>query len=75
MKMNRIFILLLILSGYFQLTAENAKKLNIAVNNLKPKGIENSDADIISDRLGSKVISTGIFRVMERAEINTIAGQ
>jgi hypothetical protein len=45
---------------------------NIAVNDLKGNGIDQSVADIISDRLRAELVNAGVFRVMERAEMNNI---
>ena len=47
-------------------------KLNIAVNDLRGEGIDKSSANIISERIRSELINTGVFRVMERAEMQTI---
>jgi len=46
--------------------------LNIAVNDLKVSGIDQSTADIMSDRLRSELVNTGAFRVMERGEMQSI---
>lgn len=47
-------------------------KVNIAVQELKGKGMDQSTASIISDRLRAECINTGVFRVMERAEMENI---
>jgi hypothetical protein len=47
-------------------------KINIAVQELTGKGIDQSAAGIISDRLRSELINTGVFRVMERGEMESI---
>ena len=47
-------------------------KLNIAVNDLEPEGLDESSTRIISDRIRSELINTGVFRVMERAEMQSI---
>lgn len=62
-------ILLLIVSSLF---AQSKATLNIAVNDLSGKGIEQSTAAIISDRLRSELINTGVFLVMERNEMDNI---
>jgi len=54
------------------LFAQKPAMLNIAVNDLSEKGIEQSTAAIISDRLRSELINTGVFRVMERNEMDNI---
>ncbi len=67
--MHKLHTLILILS--FSLFAQQSK-LNIAVNELKPQGLDKSAAGIISDRIRSELINTGVFRVMERTEMETI---
>ena len=47
-------------------------KVNIAMQELKGKGLDQSAASIISDRLRAECINTGVFRVMERTEMETI---
>jgi hypothetical protein len=54
------------------IAAQAPDSLNIAVNDLSGKGIEQFSASIISDRLRSELIATGLFRVMERNEMATI---
>jgi len=46
--------------------------LNVAVNDLAARGVETSDASIISDRLRSELLNTGRFRVMERGQMDQI---
>lgn len=69
MIINRI-ISLIILSAALSLA--QPAKLNIAVQELTGKGIDQSAAGIISDRLRAELINTGVFRVMERAEMESI---
>ncbi len=45
------------------------EKVIIAVNTLGSKGIENEEADIISERLRVEMVKTGRFNVMERAQM------
>jgi len=52
--------------------AQDMEKLNIAMNDLQGKGVEQSAAAIISDRLRSELLGTGIFRVMERKEMTAV---
>lgn len=47
-------------------------KLNVAVNDLAPQSVDKGEAAIVSDRLRSEMISTGVFRVMERAQMESI---
>ena len=71
MKLS-VFICLSIFSAAMQLYAQAPAALNVAVNDLIGKGIEQSSAAIISDRLRSELINTGAFRVMERNEMDNI---
>jgi hypothetical protein len=68
--MLRTFMIFLLFA--LPLFAANSAALNIAVNDLSGKGIEQSSAAIISDRLRSELISVGVFRVLERNEMATI---
>ena len=70
--MKKSFLLLMISFLSYQIYAQNSNKLNIAVNDLSGKGIEKSTAGIISDRLRSELIKTGVFRVMERNEMENV---
>ena len=56
----------------FPLFAQGPVKINIAVNELAGKGIDHSTAEICSDRLRNEMVSTGVFRVMERGEMQNI---
>ncbi len=47
-------------------------KINIAVNDLSAKNIQQSDAEIISERLRSELHNTGVFKVMERNDMSSI---
>ena len=69
MKSTAAFIWLIFLgSGAFSQTA----KLNIAVNDLSAKGIKQSEAEIISERLRSELLNTGVFKVMERNDMASV---
>ncbi|MDD5343814.1 MAG: CsgG/HfaB family protein [Smithella sp.] len=60
---------------YIQLFAagnSTQTQINIAVNDLSGKGIDQATAAIISDRLRSELISTGVFNVMERNEMTNV---
>ena len=50
----------------------SVKKIDIAVNDLIVKGIDTALVPIISDRLRGELVNTGAFRVMERAEMQSI---
>ncbi len=47
-------------------------KIIIAVQDLKGNGLDQAAAGIISDRLRSECINTGVFRVMERSQMEDI---
>lgn len=47
-------------------------KLRVAVNDLRPNGIEESPARVISDRIRAEMVNTGLYSVMERGEMETI---
>jgi len=70
MKKLSFLVFITLLTTY--IFAENGIKINIAVNDLVGKGIEKSTAGIISDRLRSELINTGVFRVMERNEMENV---
>jgi hypothetical protein len=69
MKINRSAFLIFVSAA---LSLAQPAKLNIAVQELAGKGIDASSAGIISDRLRSEFINTGVFRVMERGEMENI---
>jgi PEGA domain/Curli production assembly/transport component CsgG len=52
--------------------AQTNNRINLAVNDLQGKGLEQSTAGILSDRLRAELVNTGTFRVMERAEMESI---
>jgi hypothetical protein len=64
-KLIPLFILFINFSTY-------SEKLTVAVSDLKAEGVEQSTAKIISERLRSELLNTGVFRVMERAEMASI---
>ncbi len=70
MKSSPLFFIFLLYA--FLVCAKTSNRLNIAVNDLQGKAVEQSAAEIISDRLRSRLISTGVFRVMERNEMHTV---
>lgn len=67
-KNSFIFIVLILAVTAFSQT----EKINIAVNDLSAKGIRQSSADIISERLRSELFMTGHFKVMERNEMSNV---
>lgn len=54
------------------LLAQLQTRVSIAVNDLSGKGLDQSTAEICSDRLRNELVKTGVFRVMERGEMLTI---
>jgi len=68
---KRIFLIIIaILISH--ISAQQSARLTIAINDLKGTGVDPSTAAIISERLRSELINTGAFRVMERAEMESI---
>ena len=49
-----------------------AEKIRLAVLNLKPENIDHGTAALISDLLRTELFSTGLFRVIERTEMQKI---
>jgi len=74
MKNSRRFLmaLQLIIGAFMVSTSAQHGKMNIAVNDLVGKGIDDATASIVSDRLRAELINTGVFRVMERSEMESI---
>jgi TolB-like protein len=68
MRLSAIFFFFL--SG--ACCAAGSAKLSLAVSDLRPSGIEQSEADLLSDRLRSELVETGIFTVVERTEMAAI---
>lgn len=46
--------------------------VHVAVNDLTPRGVTTSDAEILGDRLRAELLATGSFRVMERGQMDQI---
>jgi hypothetical protein len=71
MKAKRLFfVIVVILTSH--IFAQQSSRLTIAVNDLKGTGLDPSTVVIISDRLRSELVNTGAFRVIERAEMESI---
>jgi hypothetical protein len=51
---------------------QNDARVTIAVNDLKGSGVDQATAAIVSDRLRSELVNSGVFRVMEREEMENI---
>jgi hypothetical protein len=69
MKTSKVLMTLVLLAV---VARAQPAKVNIAVQELTGKGLEQSAASIISDRLRAECINTGVFRVMERTEMENI---
>jgi len=46
--------------------------VHVAVDDLSPRGVTTSDAEILGDRLRAELLATGSFRVMERGQMDQI---
>ena len=69
MRCPAIILFIVILSLF---ASPRAERVAVALNNLQAKGVEQSSADIISERLRSELVQTGVFTVLERAEMDQI---
>ncbi len=52
--------------------AAQAPKPAVAVNDFRAEGLEQSSARIITDRLRSELVNSGLFRVIERDEMDNV---
>ncbi len=52
--------------------AQENEKTHIAILDLKPKGITEDDASLLTENLQVELLSTGAFKIMERTEMNAI---
>jgi hypothetical protein len=52
--------------------SQNNSRINVAVNDLKGSGMDPVTVMIVSDRLRAEMLTTDIFRVMERNEMESI---
>ncbi|HSQ43033.1 MAG TPA: PEGA domain-containing protein [Fibrobacteraceae bacterium] len=52
--------------------AASFSRLNIAVGNFEANGLPESDVNILTDRLRSELTNSGVFRVMERSQMDAI---
>jgi len=52
--------------------SQNDARITVAVNDLKGSGMDQVTATIVSDRLRSELVNSGVFRVMEREEMENI---
>jgi len=70
--MRRPLLVLCVVLTAVHAWGEQENRINVAVNDLTPKGVDKSSAEIISDRIRSELMNTGLFRVMERTEMKSI---
>ena len=59
------------LLGMAGLWAQDSR-LNIAVGDFEANGVPSSDVNILTDRLRGELMATGVFRVMERSQMDAI---
>lgn len=52
--------------------AARARQVQVAVNDLVPRGVAPTDAEILGDRLRAELLATGAVRVMERSQMDQI---
>jgi len=64
-----IFLLLSFIQTAFSAPKQ---QISIAVQDLSAKGVAQADADILSDRIRTELVNTGLFRVMERGQMESI---
>ena len=60
----------ILLLSFFSFGEEQG--MRIAVSDLSPKGVDSSFAAIVTERIRSELVSTRLFRVMERTEMKSI---
>ena len=80
--LQKIFVILLVLLFSGVVKADDAiktdnksksqDKMRIAVLNLEPKEVSANTADMVSDILRTELLNTGLFRVLERGEMDAI---
>jgi len=61
------FFLVLLICGWAK-----ASPVHVAVNDLTPRGVATTEAEILGDRLRMELLGTGAFRVMERGQMDQI---
>jgi TolB-like protein len=52
--------------------AQTGKKISLAVHDLQAEGVEQSEAKLISERLRAGLLNTGLYRVMERGQMDAV---
>ena len=71
-RIYRPFLSLVYLLVSISMLQGQETRVNIAVIDLDPTGIANSDADFLSNRLRTELFETGEFQVIEREKMNEI---
>lgn len=56
----------------FMALAAGARQVQVAVNDLVPRGVAPTDVEILGDRLRAELLATGAVRVMERSQMDQI---
>ena len=67
---KKVFILLFVL--LFSFIAKADDKMRIAVLTLEPENVSDTTAKMVSDILRTELLNTGLFRVLERGEMDAI---
>ncbi|MFH0921114.1 MAG: CsgG/HfaB family protein [Fibrobacterota bacterium] len=68
-----MFYKTIILSGvFFAALLQAADIPSLAVNDLEARGITKDEALVLSDKLRSEIIQTGVFRLLERGKMDEI---
>ena len=60
------------LIAFIAVTVYSAEKKSVAVNTLKPRGVDSTTALVLTDYLSSYMHETGEYKVMERATMDAI---
>ncbi len=63
---------MLLLSFLHSVYSQNNSKIILAIEQLIPHNVEQSAANIITDRLRAELINANIFRIMERGQMDVI---
>jgi len=71
-SITKVILMFILLMLVFPAYVESQTQNVIAVEDFSANGVQDSDAKIITDRLRSELIQVGVFRVMERSQMNVI---
>ncbi len=69
---NLIFTMFVLLIMVLPVVGQETKKQPVAVNDLRPQGLESSSAAIITERLRNELFNTGVYTVLERSRMDDI---